>query len=163
VLTKTSTADYATQWAAATGGVPNVAWTDYVPTFTGWTLGNATYLARYARVGRTIFYEAVITLGSTTTKSGQLSVALPVPALEESVMLAGSDCLSHKVGFSNYPGKSNFTTTTLAGATAISPGCTMVGATPPVAATVGAITPTQPFTWVTGDRLVLSGFYEAAS
>lgn len=59
------------------------AWSTYTPTWTAATvnpaIGDGTITGHYLRVGKTILFEVVITMGSTTTYgTGQWAVSLPV-------------------------------------------------------------------------------------
>jgi len=55
------------------------AYTDYASsvTFSGFTKGNATVVARYAIAGKMTHYWGYVILGSTSSVSGPLDVALP--------------------------------------------------------------------------------------
>jgi hypothetical protein len=62
-------------------GLQAGAWKSFTPAITGssaWVLGNATIDSAWQQVGRTVSYRGRITLGSTSTVSGQLQVTLPV-------------------------------------------------------------------------------------
>ena len=62
-------------------GTGLLAWTSYTPTFTNFTLGNGTITyAKYAKLGKIVCIEVVITLGSTSSVSGRIGVSLPVTA-----------------------------------------------------------------------------------
>lgn len=56
------------------------AWTARTPTATGLTIGNGTITARWSRVGRRIHERGSIVLGSTSSVTGTLFVALPTAA-----------------------------------------------------------------------------------
>ena len=51
------------------------AWT---PTFTNFTIGNGTIVARYLKFGRQVFFRVEVTLGSTSTMSNNPRFDLPV-------------------------------------------------------------------------------------
>lgn len=52
----------------------------YTPTYTNFALGNGTVDARYAQVGKWVRCRGLITLGSTSSVTGLLRIALPVAA-----------------------------------------------------------------------------------
>lgn len=54
------------------------AWTAYVPTYTNLTIGNATVVARYMQIGKTVHVRIDITGGTTTSATGAVSISLPV-------------------------------------------------------------------------------------
>lgn len=61
-------------------GLKSGGWVAYTPTITGtsaWVLGNATLDCAYQQVGRLVAYRGRITLGTTSSASGQLQVTLP--------------------------------------------------------------------------------------
>lgn len=139
-------------------------WQSWTPTFTytgGGSTGNATIVAKYIKIGKTIHFRFSYVIGNTTTFSGMtgLGVSLPEPANSgytntESPYIGWTKCLD--VGTSTYTGpiqiNSGSTTTML-------PLATVVNAT---FATVSAISMNNPFTWGTGDEFYMTGTYEAA-
>jgi hypothetical protein len=60
------------------------AWTTYTPTFIGgsWTVGNGTWTAAFAQVGKIVHVRVYFLIGSTTVKTGPLIITLPVTAKE---------------------------------------------------------------------------------
>ena len=52
-------------------------WATYTPTNSGITVGNGTQVARFVKVGKTVFVSYKFTLGSTSSLSGGISVGLP--------------------------------------------------------------------------------------
>lgn len=53
-------------------------WTAYTPALTGITLGNGTITGRYAAAGKLILWSAKLTLGTTSSVTGNLTIGLPV-------------------------------------------------------------------------------------
>lgn len=54
------------------------AWTAFTPTFSGaWTLGNGTLEGWYIKPGRLVIGKVKLTVGSTTSPSGNFGVTLP--------------------------------------------------------------------------------------
>jgi hypothetical protein len=53
------------------------AWISYTPTFTNFTLGNGTILAKYNVIGKTMFIRIRLQLGSTSSVTGSFSFTLP--------------------------------------------------------------------------------------
>lgn len=62
-------------------GTGLLAWTSYTPTFTNFTLGNGTITyAKSAKLGKLVFIEVGVTLGSTSSVSGRIGISLPTTA-----------------------------------------------------------------------------------
>ena len=125
--------------------------TTYTPTWSNFTVGNATVDAGYARFGDLVFFNVKLTLGSTSAVTGGIQFSLPVTA-SDGKFVAGQ---VHGYAFDTSAGAY----TTVAGAD--SANATNVFPTTSGAAQSG-FTSTLPFTWATGDILVVSGWYFAA-
>lgn len=137
------------------------AWTAFTPTLGGgWALGNSTYYAVYARIGRMVFFSVVITAGTTMTKGTALTIALPVTAAEEGNVVGTVTGFVHDVGAAAYYCVPAFTTTTLATATAVS--LFAMNATSTYVGYV-AVSSTVPFAFGTSDRIICVGWYEAST
>jgi len=54
-----------------------LTWTTWTPTFTNFTLGNGTVVARYVQIGKTTHFSISILLGSTSSILGSVSISLP--------------------------------------------------------------------------------------
>jgi hypothetical protein len=127
----------------------------YDPLWTGSvsnpSIGNGTLSGRYIRFGKLVHVIVNVTAGSTTTYgSGNYTLSLPVNAETTLRQLLQADLLD--VTNQHYTGKAilNGTTTTeeiLVGSNATGP---------------TNWSPTAPFTFGTGDRLVISGLYETS-
>lgn len=125
-------------------------WQDYGVLWlgTGVDIGDGQLLGRYARVGRTVYFNILLAAGSTTNfgTGGSWKFSVPLPARER---------LTHGVATaydsSAFPG-------TYPGVAVVSGGD--VGITP--ITSDGTWTSSVPFTWASGDFLGLSGFYELA-
>ena len=123
---------------------------DYVPTLSGFTAGNGAFVGKYVRAGKLVLFYASFTFGSTS------AAATTTPAL--SVPVTGTGV--HYTGFARFTDASTgnvyeagwrittsgITTYTYGGTTAIQAVCTT----------------TSPFTWTTGDQIIVGGIYEAA-
>ncbi len=134
--------------------VPNAetAWVSWTPSFTNWALGNGTMDAKYKQIGKVVFFRVKFTVGSTSTKSGQLQLSLPVTANSYYTDSAHIKCTYEDTGSDLYEYFSRMSTANLQ-------------ATYQLWATAGnnrAISATAPFTWATNDRMYFHGFYEAA-
>lgn len=53
------------------------AWAAYTPTLGNVTIGNGTISGRYRRDGDTVFYRIKLTIGSTTSVTGDIKLGLP--------------------------------------------------------------------------------------
>lgn len=131
------------------------AWTSYTPTLggTGWGIGNGTLVGAYCRIGKIIIFRAEVTLGSTSTiGSGSPSLTLPVTSTSLSRTNLNLQFADTSLGV-NYLGGPVGTTDTVVACRTLTTGGQIVAANA-----------TTPFTWdgATGDRIILSGTYEAA-
>jgi len=131
-------------------GTLSGAWTSYTPTVNNWTLGNGTLVAAYKQIGKTVFFRIDFTVGSTTNKAGNLSFSLPVTANSSFASAYTVHTYLLDTGTDEYYFTSEVTTANVNGIYQLSGGNNR------------AISPTAPFTWVTGDRARFWGFYEAA-
>lgn len=91
-LNRTFTASSTVITAADMNGIQD-AWTlSWTPTYTGITaIGNATVVARYTRIGKTVYGTYLLTVGSTTTfGAASLTISLPVTAHDSNVVLGSA-------------------------------------------------------------------------
>lgn len=122
------------------------AWTAYTPTILGWTIGNGTAAGRYKQIGKTVFFEALLTLGSTTNPAGVLVFVNPVPG--------GTWYAS--AGGSWYD--TSAATTYLGDAVVRVSGTSLYGRT----GANGMLTATVPFSLASTDQVAVQGVYEAS-
>lgn len=129
------------------------SWSSWTPTLTGITQGNGTVEARYIQIGKTVHFYFLFTFGST---SGMGSTLFSLPVTAASYISAAKSMIGTatfhdtSTGF-QYVGFSRLDTTT-----------TARGVTFSSSAGTTNISSTVPFTWATGDTLVIQGTYEAA-
>jgi hypothetical protein len=134
-------------WKTATEQYP---WTAYTPTLTNITLGNGTIVARYQQIGKTVNFEVLFTMGSTSVMGGPAQVSMPVsPAritkgfpvtlLDDSVRVywGNADIFDNRF----------YLTATVTDGTY---------------AYFNYVSGTVPFTWTTNDKFSIYGSYEAA-
>jgi hypothetical protein len=135
-------------------GTGLLAWTSYAPTLSGgWANGNGTYgYAKYAKLGKLVFFAVDFTIGSTTTKGTTLTMSLPVTA-SSSFMLFNPQGIGSVGGTVYHTIWFGSTTSTITMAVLNSAG---------TYTTRTGITAAIPGTWATGDIFRVSGFYEAA-
>jgi hypothetical protein len=134
----------------ATGLKYTGGWAAYTPTFSNFTLGNGTVNARFCKIGKVVFVYALITVGSTTSISSFPIISLPVNAATTGYFTGTSDL--QDVGNTNYMGKMYIDNATGAFISVDAVGGSYANYAP-VSATV-------PFTWVSGDRMLLNFYYE---
>lgn len=128
-------------------------WTAYTPTWTAVTtnpvLNNGTLTGKYREIGKTIDYRIELTIGSTTTLgSGNYRFTFPVTARAATgfAPLGRALCFDTSLTARAYRNVGYNTTTTLL-----------------LSDDSGTqVSNTVPFTWATGDVLVIQGQYEAA-
>ena len=136
----------------AVGGGTDIsgAWTPYTPTLSGWTLVNGTLTGRYIQIGKRIDFEISYTVGSSDT------IAAANPGFSFPVTPRALDVTRQPMGVATL-----FDTSASAFRHHIA-----------AAFSTGQIntynpdgTPqsnTVPWTWAAGDKIVLTGTYEAA-
>ena len=141
--------------AAHMNGI-QAAWDSYTPTWTAITtnpaLGNGTITGRYLRIGKTVMFQIVLTMGSTTTYgTGGWTFSLPVAAASTGRrVIAALDMATANsysgVGIVLSGGSLLF---------ASSPGTVAGGPDRSVGTGV-------PVAWASGNTLAATGAYEAA-
>ena len=138
-----------------TGGLAATAWTAYTPTWTSSgtapSLGNGSWSAAYQQLGKTVFVRIYLLFGSTTSAgTGNWRITLPVAAKTVNGVVLPATYLKNGVNWyigmanCNYDGNTGYVVP-------------LLGANPS-----GAVTNTAPFTWGSGDNLLINGTYEAA-
>jgi hypothetical protein len=137
----------------STPAVDTTAWTSWTPTFTNWAIGNGTIDAKYKQIGKTVFFRIKFTLGSTTTKSAQIELSLPVTANA----FYGYQLHAINTSYGDF-GTDDYFYTSPISTTAVLGGYLLYG----TGANQRGISPTAPFTWATNDTMLFHGFYEAA-
>lgn len=140
---------------AFSGGV---AWSSWVPTWTGLTLGNGVVVAKYQRVGKLIVARLNIIFGTTTSVSGSIIFSLPVNRAAFAGSLGLTPIGHCRLFDTSAPATLEGVIISTTVGTALvgvhdSSGTYLVG--------VGTGT-TTPFTWATGDEISLQIAYEAA-
>jgi hypothetical protein len=130
-------------------------WTDYTPTWTNLTVGNAVQDFRYIKVNKFISVVGVITLGSTSSVTGTLSFTLP-----ETAVTYASANERFGVGIFEDQGTDAYDSWVLYGST------TTARLRVPVASGTyinsAAVASNVPFIWTTNDRISVNFIYEAA-
>lgn len=129
------------------------AWQSWTPTYDDITVGSGTAVAKYIQIGKTVHWRYHFTFGSGSSVGSAPTLTLPVNCittdLDNSFIGTGRMIDANSTDFIAYSIKS-------------------INAqhTQPVYdagdGTVGAVSSTAPFTWATGDEIILSGTYEAA-
>jgi hypothetical protein len=135
------------------------AYVSYTPTLagTGWAIGDGTRTGAYSQIGKTVNFRVKITFGGTSTfgAASRPTITLPVTASSggaDADFITTIAFVDSSAG-ARYSGSCDFTTTTV-DLFAWKADGTWVFAAPVVAA--------SPFTWATGDSIIVAGTYEAA-
>ena len=136
------------------------AWPSWVPTWTNFTLGNGTQVAKYIQIGNTVFARLEVTLGSTSSMGTNPIFTLPITSVAlasggANVSPLGTINISDS-GTAQYMGTLKWRDTTAA----------IMQYSDDTASgirTDNAITSTAPMNWTTNDGFFVNFFYEAAS
>lgn len=132
-------------------GTGLLAWQSYTPTLSGgWSAGNGTFDARYAKLGKIVIVSFVFTLGSTTTKGTNFTFSLPTNARTS---------LSSFTPAYLYRGVGQYGSVSVASATTAN---VIVFNTAATYLNGDLISSTVPGTWTTNDYIKLQFIYEAA-
>lgn len=136
------------------GGVSAGAYTDFSGsiTFTNFTLGNGTInYAHYTRIGDFVHFAGQVTLGSTSSISGNLGATLPVTALTRERGAGNTEFIDSGVGA--FGGAAHANGTSLGIYCYDETGAFVQNNT---------VIATRPFTWTTGDSFSWTIVYRAA-
>jgi len=153
VLTADSSTATGLKWAApASGGFGNYA--DYTPTYSSFTLGNGTVVAKQAQSNNTVHTYGRITLGSTSSVSGAWEISLPTAVAFTSLGYQGFCSYLDASASLLYVGWMNFG---IGGGAVFRP--RSLTASQIYAGDIGAGTP---FTWTTSDILYWNVIYAKA-
>ena len=143
----------------ATGaGEPGGAWTSWTPTFTNLAGGTITY-AKYTQVGKAITFRLKYSLGGAGV-SGAVSLTPPVARKTASGGYETNDSITGTAVFTDVS----------TGALAYGPLlfnasgnlATFVWNASTTFLSISNLTSTVPFTWASGDAIVIAGTYEAS-
>ena len=133
-------------------GEAAVSWT---PTYTGFTLGNGTVVAKYVRVNKLIFGYFFLTLGSTSVITGTVQISSPVTLNSSQVnQLSGS-----VIYFDASVGAAFVGPTVISGTGFLQPN---IDATSGTFATRAVINAASPAVFATGDQIYMTFTCEAA-
>lgn len=129
------------------------AWTSYSPTWsssgTAPALGDGTLTGAYREIGATIHVRIKLTTGASSTYgTGVYSLSLPVAAKIDSLLSAY--CIDASASSAKWAGVAQIIATSTGGDNMR---IAVTDATSGVGATV-------PFTWASGDQLMIAGSYE---
>lgn len=142
-------------WVAIGGASGGFTYAAYTPTFTNFTLGNGTInTARWAQSGKMVHVYGQVTLGSTSSVSGAITVSLPATASSSAVAIYTGWATFNDDGVGSYTGFARITSTT---AMRLDPNKS--DGTYNLIANTSA---TVPMTWTTNDDFRFSLVYEAA-
>lgn len=130
--------------------------TTFTPTWTNLTVGNGTQVGQYVQIGKFVYVEGQITLGSTSSVSTNPTLTYPI------TIASGSGSRPDPIPFFTYYGDTGtaayYGISQAGGTGLILYGMNVAGTYP----TLVSVTATAPFTWTTNDVISYSFTYEAA-
>jgi len=134
-------------------------WTTWTPTYAGFTVGNATVVARYIEIGKYGHAYVSITLGSTSSVSAVTAMTISNPS---TMALAGigvttpiGQCELRDTGTNSFSGIVSYASTTT-----VQPRNFAVSGSLVSEAT--SVISNSPFTWTNGDIIWAQWFYHKA-
>jgi hypothetical protein len=139
-------------YAETPQGFPS--WFNFTPAWTNLTVGNGTQTAKYNIAGKSIHFRIELTLGSTSSVGTSPTVNFPATAATMASYTPLGEATLHDAGTAVYRGFVFWSSTTVMAVNAIDTSGTY--------AAFSGVTSTAPFTWTTGDQILITGFYEAA-
>lgn len=124
------------------------AWTSYTPTIGGWTLSNGTLVGKYMRTDKLVIGRIEYTVGSSDTKSGTITFTTPATPN----LINGATVGQCGLFDTSAPARANR--------------FVFWGSVGDVLYLTSEndtrVTATSPWTWATGDQMMLIFEYEAA-
>lgn len=127
-------------------------YTSFTPTWTNYTRGNGTTVAKYQRIGKTIIGWVTETLGTTSSIGGSIQLTLPV------TMASTGSCWVNvswrDTGTNHFAGGTTNVSTTNVECWVVSTGGTY--------GSIAFTSATVPFTWGNTDQIIVNFNYEAA-
>jgi hypothetical protein len=136
--------------AETTGMKWGGAWTTWTPTLTNITIGNGSVTARYQQIGKTVNFEFLLAMGSTTVMGGTPTISMPVTPKQ---YFKGFSCRVEDSGTAIYPGTADIFAGVFYPTVTVTSGSY---------GTIGYLSGTVPMTWAVNDTLSIMGTYEAA-
>ena len=140
----------------ASVGTGLLAWQSWAPTLSGgWANGNGTWtVAKYCKLGKTVFVKASFTIGSTTTKGTNFLVSLPFTAVTHANVNEAAGLVYWTPAGIASVGEIYVVSTTTARAMAMKTDGAYLDLT--------QATATVPGTWATNNTITFNFSYEAA-
>ena len=123
----------------------------FTPTFSGVTVGNGTVNAYYWRVNNLVFWRLLFELGSTSAITGTVYVEYPVASSGSWVNAIGGNAYFDDANGTDYYGflyRNNSVRARV-----------VVGNASSTYLTYSSLSSTVPFTWATGDKLLIEDWY----
>ena len=128
----------------------------FTPSITNLTIGNGTRTGTYVQINKTVYFQAKITFGSTTTLTANADLTLPIAATGVTTF----DKINVSGNFiNNSPTEIIDVNHIMIGTTAIRLLAIVTSGTYALSADTSA---TVPFTWTTSDVITISGNYQVA-
>lgn len=133
------------------------AWSSWAVTFANLTIGNATVVAKYIQIGKTVHFRLSVVIGSTTTIGSVPQFTLPVTAAAY-----GASVGEMPFGYAEYldAGVASYMGTLVYASTTAATYSRYVVSGSSISKL--GLSSTAPFTFGVGDEINATGTYEAA-
>lgn len=131
------------------------AWTSFVPVWTNLTIGNATVIAKYTKIGKTVHGFIKVTLGSSSSIGTNPLVTLPIAFSSANGNVVAGQIRFDDAGTANVYGALELE------ADGVKAQIVSLGVQGANVAAL-AVSAVSPFTWAIGDQIQITFTYEAA-
>ncbi len=137
----------------ATPAANSYTWTSYTPTYQNFTLGNGTQTMGYLQIDKIVFVRGKITLGSTSSVTGQIGISCPVTEGMEDY-IQSFDCSYYDNSVPLQYGGNAGVVSGFINLLADKSDATYV--------TQVGVSATVPMTWAVNDIIIVAGWYQAS-
>lgn len=129
-------------------------WAAFTPVWNNLTVGNGTNVGQWTRAGRTVHFTVLLAFGSTTSIPGDVGLVPPVPAVNPGGGVGRFVCPAQYLqsGVREWIGAGHLMDVT-----------DRILLRHTESGNAGNVNATNPFTFITGHEIRISGTYQAAS
>jgi hypothetical protein len=134
--------------------ISGAGWTSFTPSWTNLTVGSGTNVGYYGMAGKTVLLHVEFTYGSGSAVGTDPYFVLPQTGVTYS--------LFHRIGYTTLYDASGSVYEAALVYLASTLGQIKMNLVSGSYVVLASVSATAPFTWTTGDKILISGFYERA-